>query len=57
MARGAWRAAVHGVLRPWGNRNRLTDLENEFKVTRRERLGRRIYYKFGIHIYTVVAVV
>ena len=36
------------------NRNRLTDLENEFKVTRRERLGRRIYYEFGINIYTVL---
>ena len=35
-------------------RNRLTDLENEFMITREKGLGQRIVRKFGIDTYTLL---
>ena len=35
------------------NRNRHTDIENKFMVTKGEREG-RINYEFGIDIYTLI---
>ena len=39
------------------NINRLTDLENEFMITRGEELERRIDRKLGIDIYIVIFIV
>ena len=36
------------------NRNGLTDLENEFMVTRREGWGKGIVREFGIDMYTLL---
>ena len=36
------------------NRNRLTDLENELMVTRREGCGEGIVREFGIDMYTLL---
>ena len=35
-------------------RNRLTDLVNKFKLTKGERLGKRIILEFGTDIYTLL---
>ena len=36
------------------NRNRLTDLENKLKVTKRERWGGGINHELGINIHTLL---
>ena len=35
-------------------RNRLTDLEDEFMITREKGLGQRIVREFGIDTYTLL---
>ena len=36
------------------NRNRLTDLENEFMLPRGDGKGKRIVREFGIYMYTLL---